>query len=84
MAKLFNVKCPGGMLMVPRFNCRSDRYNEYMFTEEGGEYVKAAAYDELLALLKKVGDVLKTSIPLRGDHRHSQVLIQIETALEES
>ena len=34
--------------MVTRFNCREDSYNEYMFTEEGGEYVKSKDYDKLL------------------------------------
>ena len=70
--------------MVPRFNCRPDDYDEFMFAEEGGQYVKAEDYDNLLALLREAKDTLETSVPLRGDCRHGQVLAKIKAKLEES
>ena len=69
-------------MTIRRWNVSDER--EHMDRDEEGRWISSEDYDELLALLKEAEDVLKTSIPLRGDHRHSQVLIKIESTLREN
>jgi hypothetical protein len=49
-----------------------------------GYWVSLGDYEKLLSLVRDVKDTLETSVPLRGDSRHNQVLARIKSVLEEN
>lgn len=70
--------------MVYRLSCKDE--GEYMGepVNGAGDFVYYEDYAKLLSLVRDVQDTLETSVPLRGDSRHNQVLTRIKAVLEEN